>query len=122
MREMMTTKIQLNLIVLQTTSTSPKMVTAPTFTSTRIAHQIVIQAAIGTLSVQKLMTVFAAASSLATIFLLKVSIGIVMIEAINHLRLQIVMLDEKMEHGLAEYLQFLGKGPCMTRLNEITHQ
>jgi len=64
----MTTKIQLNLIVLQMTSTSPKMVTAPMFTRTSTAHHIVIQAAIGTLSVQKLMTVFAADNSLATIF------------------------------------------------------
>lgn len=71
MREMMTTKIQLNLIVLQTTSTSPKMVTAPMFTRTSTAHHIVIQAAIGTLSVQKLMIVFAADSSLATKFWLE---------------------------------------------------
>lgn len=53
----MTTKIHPNLIEEAMTSTSPKNRTAKTFMKIITTQKIVIQAAIGTLSVQKLRTV-----------------------------------------------------------------
>lgn len=66
-REMMTTKIHENLMVLQMTSISPKSVTAPTLTATITTNQITIHAATCTSSVQNLRTVLAACSSLAMV-------------------------------------------------------
>ena len=57
MREIMTTKIHPNLIEEAMTSTSPKNRTANTLMKIITTQKIVIQAAVGTLSVQKLRTV-----------------------------------------------------------------
>jgi hypothetical protein len=57
MNEIMTTKIHENLIVDETTSTSPKNLTAQTLMRMITSQKIVIQAAVGTESVQKLRTV-----------------------------------------------------------------
>jgi hypothetical protein len=65
--EKMMTMIQLNFIVEQMTSTSPKMLTPKTLTSTMTTQKMEIQAATGTLSVQKLSTVVTAWSSLAMV-------------------------------------------------------
>lgn len=62
--EKMTTKIHPNLMVEQTTSTSPKILTPNTLMTTMTTQKMLIQAAIGTLSVQKPNTVHTAWSSL----------------------------------------------------------
>lgn len=56
-KEMMTTKIQENFIVEETTSTSPKNLTAQTLMKIMTTQKILIHAAVGTLSVQKPNTV-----------------------------------------------------------------
>lgn len=66
-KEKMTTKIHPNLIVEHMTSTSPKIFTPNTLTAIITTQKMVIHAAIGTLSVQKLRTVLAACSSLAIV-------------------------------------------------------
>lgn len=63
----MTTNIQPNLIVEQTTSTSPKTLTPKTFMPMMTNQNMVIQPAIGTLSVQNPRTVQTACSSLAIV-------------------------------------------------------
>jgi hypothetical protein len=60
MSEMMTTNIHENLIVEETTSISPKIVTAPTLMATMTTHQMTIHAATWTSSVQNLRIVLAA--------------------------------------------------------------
>lgn len=60
---MMTTKIQPNLMLAKTTSTSANQLTATTFIATMTRKKIVIHAAVGTLSVQNPRTVTRPASS-----------------------------------------------------------
>lgn len=69
--EKMMTMIQLNFMVEQMTSTSPKMLTPKTLTSTMTTQKMEIHAAEGTLSVQKSSTVVMAWSSLAMVMTLR---------------------------------------------------